>query len=83
MLLSEIIVQGRLTWFGHLERKDTSDCVSDCRNMQVVGSRGKGEKRQETRKNADMASFGLRSRQMVQDRVKWRGCIVGKQSNPC
>ena len=30
--------RGRLAWFGHLERKDTSDCVSDCRNMEVVGS---------------------------------------------
>ena len=37
-----IVRKGRLAWFGHLERKDTSDCVSDCREMEVAGSRGKG-----------------------------------------
>ena len=29
--------------------------------------------------NADMARFGL-CREMAQDRVKWRGCIVEKPS---
>ena len=38
----DMVRKGRLVWFGHLERKDTSDCVSDCRNMEVVGSREKG-----------------------------------------
>ena len=37
----DVVRKGRLAWFGHLKRKDASDCVSDCRNMEVVGSRGK------------------------------------------
>ena len=58
--------------------------VSDCRNMEVVGSRGKGRPMNTWQDciNDDMARFGLR-REMAQDPVKWRGCIVGKPSNPC
>ena len=80
----DVVRKGRLAWFGHLERKDTSDCVSDCREMEVAGSRGKGRpvKTWQDCINADMARFGLR-REMAQDRVKWRSCLVGKPSNPC
>ena len=37
----DVVIKGRLAWFGHLERKDASNSVSDCRNMEVVGSRAK------------------------------------------
>ena len=39
----DVVRRGRLAWFGHLEQKDTSDYVSNCRNMEVVGSRAKGD----------------------------------------
>ena len=80
----DVVRKGRLAWFGHLERRDTSDCVSGCREMELAGSRGKGRpvKTWQDCINADMARFGLR-REMAQDRVKWRGCIVRKLSNPC
>ena len=38
----DVVRRGRLAWFGHLERRDSSYCVSNCRSMEVVGSRGKG-----------------------------------------
>ena len=80
----DVVRKGRLAWFGHLERRDTSDCVSGCREMEVAGSRGKGRpvKTWQDYINADMARFGLR-REMAQDRVMWRSCIVGKPSNLC
>ena len=37
----DVVRKGRLAWFGHLERKDTSDCVSDCRNVDVVVAEAK------------------------------------------
>ena len=37
--------EGRLRWFGHVERKDRGDWVSACRDMTVVGERGKGRGR--------------------------------------
>ena len=72
--------KGRLAWFGHLERKDTSDCVSGCRGVEVAGSRGRGRPVTTWQDciSADMARFGLR-REMAQDRVKWRSCIVGNR----
>src|SRR5664279_4432308 len=35
--VSDKVCQGRLRWFGHVERKDTDDWVSACRNMEVEG----------------------------------------------
>ena len=36
-----IVKRGRLGWFGHLERKDTSDWVSACRNFEVTEKKSK------------------------------------------
>jgi len=38
----EIVRQGRLRWFGHLERSDNADWVSACRNYVVPGSMSNG-----------------------------------------
>ena len=36
--VSDLVRQGRLRWFGHVERKDANDWVSaNCRNMAVSG----------------------------------------------
>src|SRR5664279_795918 len=43
--VSDKVCQGRLRWFGHVERKDTDDWVSACRNMEVEGKRGRGRGR--------------------------------------
>ena len=39
--VSDLMRHGRLRWFGHVERKDTDDWVSACRNMAVSGERGR------------------------------------------
>ena len=33
--------KSRLGWFSHLERKDTGDFVSACRNMAIVENAGR------------------------------------------
>ena len=40
-----IVRRGRMGWFGHLERKDTLDWVSACRNFVVSGEKIKGRGR--------------------------------------
>ena len=44
--VAEVVRQGRLRWFGHVERKSENDWVSACRNVVVAGVRraGRGRK---------------------------------------
>ena len=80
----DVVRRGRLRWFGHLERKSPDDWVSACRDMEVDGVKRKGRSRKtwgECVRN-DMVSLGLK-RDWALDRVRWRGCIMWKPSNPC
>src|SRR5664279_2814161 len=43
--VSDKVRQGRLRWFEHVEHKDTDDWVSACRNIAVLGERGRGRGR--------------------------------------
>ena len=43
--VADVVRKSRLRWFGHLERKEEGDWVSDCRNMVVPGKAGKGRPR--------------------------------------
>ena len=43
--VSDLVRQGRLRWFGHVERKDADDWVSACSNMAVSGERGRDRDR--------------------------------------
>jgi len=40
--VSDIVRQGRLRSFRHLERKSNNDWVSKCREIEVVGVKGRG-----------------------------------------
>src|SRR6059036_3959364 len=40
--VDRVVSRGRLRWYGHVERKNADDWVSKCRNLEVVGSIGKG-----------------------------------------
>jgi len=43
--VEEVVCCRRLRWYGHVERKDMSDCVSACRELQVEGTKSKGRGR--------------------------------------
>ncbi len=79
----EVMRRGRLRWFGHVERKEVDDWVSACRNLEVVGSRGRGTPRMtwRARLDGDMKDMGLRQG-MAMDREKWRCGIMGRTSDP-
>ena len=78
----EVMRRGRLRWFGHVERKEVDDWVSVCRNLEVVGSRGRDRPRmtRRARLDGDMKGMGLRPG-MAMDRDKWRCGIMGRTSD--
>jgi len=78
--VSDVVRQGRLRWFGHVERKDADDWVSACRNMVVSGERGRGRGRKTWRECVadDMRRMHLKTED-AQDRVIWRDGILGNR----
>ena len=78
--VAEVVRRGRLTWFGHVERKSGDDRVSACRNVIVAGVRCAGRARKTWREcvKDDMDELGLHSEWVV-FRDKWRGLISGKR----
>jgi hypothetical protein len=76
--VADVVRHGRLRWFGHVERKDSNDWVSACRNIEVAGakSRGRGKKTWGECVRHDLDLLGLK-KEMAQDRVLWKGSIRG------
>ena len=75
------VSEGRLKWFGHVERKSEGGWVSTCRDMTVVGGRGKVRGRK-TRKECvmdDLRKMKLR-REDAQNRDVWRSYMLGNRS---
>ena len=66
-----------------LSLKKSDDWVSACRNLEVVGSRGKGRPRMtwEKRLEGDMKMMGLKPG-LVLNREMWRCGIMGRMSDP-
>ena len=93
--IAEIVRRGRLGWFGHLERKDSEDWVSACRNFEVSGPKSKGMRCLGQRARAEVArktwaecvrhdlSSGDLDSKDAKKRKLWKSGIVGKSSNPC
>jgi hypothetical protein len=78
--VAERVRQGRLRWFGHVERKSTGDWVSKCREVVVVGARGRGRGRKTWMEcvEEDMRRLQLR-REDAMDREVWRWGIMGNR----
>ena len=83
--IAEIVRRGRLGWFGHLERKDSEDWVSACRNFEVSGpkSKGRGRKTWAECVRHDLSSGDLDSKDAKKNKTEWWSKVVGKSSNPC
>jgi hypothetical protein len=78
--VSERVRQGRLRWFGHVERKDECDWVSACRDLSVAGAKGRGRSRKTWKECVvdDMRKMNLK-REDAQDRGLWRSGILGNR----
>ena len=81
--MAEVVRQGRLRWFGHVECKSGDDWVSACRNVVVAGVRcvGRGRKTWRECVEDDMDELGLHSEWVVFRDMR-RDLISGKTSDP-
>ena len=74
----DVMGRGRLSWFGHVERKEVDNWVSACRNLEVAG---RPKMTWRARLDEDMKDMGLRP-EMAMDRENWRCGIMGRTSDP-
>jgi hypothetical protein len=78
--VAKVVRCGRLRWFGHLERKNEGDWVSDCREFEVAGARGRGRSKKTWSEcvKKDLSSLGLK-KEWTQDRAEWKRLIGGNR----
>ena len=59
--VDRVVGRGRLRWYGHVQRKNADDWVSECRNLEVVGGirKGRGKKTWIECVKTDMKKIGL------------------------
>ncbi|XP_076949285.1 uncharacterized protein LOC143621880 [Bidens hawaiensis] len=75
--ISDKIREGRLRWFGHVKRRQTTDLVRSVENITIEGRRGRDRPKlnwDETIKH-DLINLRL-SEDMVDDRPSWRRRIL-------
>ena len=75
----ELVEIGRLRWYGHVERMEEGNMVSECRWIKVEGKKRLGRPCMTWREGVErtMGRRGLR-REMARDREVWRNGIHGK-----
>ena len=77
--VADVVRRGQLRWFGHLERKNSDDWVSVCRDFVVVGPKSKNTWGECVRH--DLHTLNLRA-EWTQDRTEWRRRI-GRNHPTC
>ena len=82
--VAKVVRKSRVRWFDHLERKETGDWVSACRNMAIVGNAGKGRPKMRWNEvvKDDLKKCGL-DRGLAKDRERWKAQAMGKTSDLC
>ena len=78
--VADVVRRGRLRWFGHLERKDSHDWISSCRNIIIDGKRdrGRSKKTWDECVKQDLRCLNLK-KEWAHDKSKWRSVIGGKR----
>ena len=83
--VKDVIRMKRLGWFGHVERRDETECIKKVVDMKIEGKRpaGRPKKTWEQTVKEDMRIAGLK-REDAWDRVYWKkACnLVGGKSIP-
>jgi hypothetical protein len=68
----------RLSWLGHLERREEDRMPKKIFTQELEGTRGRGRPRKRWREEVerDLQVLGMRRwRELVIDRDKWRGIV--------
>jgi hypothetical protein len=78
--VAERVRRGRLRWYGHVERKNAEDWVSKCRDLVVIGDRGRGRDRKTWMQcvEEDMRKLNVKKVD-AQNRDVWRRGIMGNR----
>ena len=82
--IGELVQRARLRWAGHVLRKENTDGVKKCMDMEIEGNRGRGRPKLTWGKllEKDMQSKGL-VKEDAGDRIKWRKLSrLGKDQPP-
>ena len=63
----------RLRWWGHIERREESNCLKKCQNIEVSGKRPPGRLKKSWREvvKRDLKDWGLKEG-WAMDRCQWR-----------
>ena len=71
--IADLLRQERLRWFGHVERMEDDNPVSQCRNIEVAGTRTKGRPRKTWNQviKKDLQQLNLNPC-LAQDRKAWK-----------
>ena len=71
-----VLQQNRLSWYGHVLRKDDDDWVKECLEYEVEGPRPRGRPKRTWREvvREDCQAFKL-NKEDAMDRCKWRKVI--------
>jgi len=64
--------QNRLSWYGHVLRKDDDDWVKKCKEYEVEGSRPKRTWKEVVREDCQARKL---NKEHAVDRCKWRRVI--------
>ena len=69
--------QSRLSWFGHVERRDGDSWLRKVRNLEIAGVSGRGRPRKNWEQviSEDLRVKGLQ-REIAQNRAEWRSAIT-------
>lgn len=73
----DIMRRSRLSWFGHVERRDGDSWLRKVRNLEIarVSGRGRPRKNWEQVISEDLRVKGLQ-REVAQNRAEWRSAIT-------
>ena len=71
--ICEVVRRNRLRWYGHVERKESTDWIKKCSRFTVAGTVPPGRPRKTwiSTVEQDMRTLGIHHSD-TQDRVKWR-----------
>ena len=79
----EKIVEKRLTWYGHVERRDDDHYLKRVANMEILGRRRRGRPKTRWKDSVerDMKEIGVTSEE-AQERNSWRKTVKDHCSDP-
>jgi len=80
--VKEALKRRRLRWWGHIERREESNWLKKCQNLEVTGKRPAGRPKKSWREvvKRDLKDWGLKEG-WAMDRSQWRRALRRQNGN--